>query len=239
MYYLYGAFIRVFSCYLQRTAAVCKLLLITVFAASCGIGIAFGLAFDLEILDKIQAKFGTAARQRILIWRQLIDKQSGGSDLEKLHTVNDFINQNSVFINDIILWNVEDYWATPVEFLLRGGGDCEDYSIAKYFTLIEMGVDESKLRITYVTALQLNQAHMVLTYYETPQAVPLVMDNLVAQIKPATARNDLLPVYSFNGSSLWLAKNKAAGNPVGSSSRLSLWQDLKQRIAEDCEEGCF
>ena len=102
-----------------------------------------------------------------------------------------------------------------------------------------MGVDESKLRITYVTALKLNQAHMVLTYYDSPQAVPLVLDNLVAQIKSATERNDLLPIYSFNGSSLWLAKNKASGNPVGSSNRLSLWQDLKQRILEDCQTGCF
>jgi predicted transglutaminase-like cysteine proteinase len=125
-----------------------------------------------------------------------------------------------------------DYWATPIEFLLKGAGDCEDYSIAKYYTLLEMGVAENKMRITYVKSLTLNQAHMVLTYYESPQAIPFVLDNLITSIKPASERTDLLPVYSFNGSSLWLAKNKASGNPVGNSENLSLWQDLKQRVLD-------
>ena len=117
------------------------------------------------------------------------------------------------------MWGVKDYWATPLEFLSRGAGDCEDYSIAKYFTLKELGVSEKKMRITYVKALKLRQAHMVLTYFETPRSVPLVLDNLIPTIKPATQRKDLLPVYSFNGSGLWLAKSRGSGKKVGSSSR--------------------
>jgi hypothetical protein len=77
--------------------------------------------------------------------------------------------------------------------------------------------------------LELNQAHMVLTYYESPNAEPLVLDNLLPAIKPASQRHDLLPIYSFNGTNLWLAKNSANGNPAGSSDQLSLWQNLKQR----------
>ena len=197
------------------------------------------LDLGTETLNQIEKKFGSAVRQRILAFKHLIDTESAVPDLEKLQKVNDFFNQHSAFIDDTILWNTNDYWATPFEFLLKGAGDCEDYSISKYFTLIEMGIDESKLRITYVTAVKLNQAHMVLTYYESPRAIPLVLDNLETQIKPATERNDLLPVYSFNGNNLWLAKNKASGNPEGSSNRLSLWQDLKQRIMEDCQTECF
>ncbi|WP_230874828.1 transglutaminase-like cysteine peptidase [Methylomonas sp. LL1] len=181
------------------------------------------------MLDKIERQFGLAARQRLVTWANLINANAGLTDQEKLRKVNDFFNQNTAFIDDSILWNASDYWATPIEFLLKGAGDCEDYSIAKYFTLVEMGVDESKLRITYVKALELNQAHMVLTYYESPQVTPLILDNLVPLIQSAAQRHDLLPIYSFNGTSLWLTKNTAAGSPVGSSDSLSLWQDLKQR----------
>ena len=87
------------------------------------------------------------------------------------------------FINDQALWEKKDYWATPIETLSIGGGDCEDYAIAKYFTLKQLGVDESKLRLTYVKAIELNQAHMVLTYFENKRAVPLVLDNLINNIK--------------------------------------------------------
>ena len=87
------------------------------------------------------------------------------------------------FINDQALWEQKDYWATPIETLSIGGGDCEDYAIAKYFTLKQLGVDESKLRLTYVKAIELNQAHMVLTYFENKRAVPLVLDNLINNIK--------------------------------------------------------
>jgi predicted transglutaminase-like cysteine proteinase len=96
-----------------------------------------------------------------------------------------------------------------------------------------MGVDEEKLNLTYVKALNYNVHHMVLTYFRTPDAEPLVLDNLVGEIKPAAQRTDLLPIYSFNGTGLWLAKQRERGNLAGSSDRLQRWQDLIQRMAED------
>ena len=81
-----------------------------------------------------------------------------------------------------------------------------------------------------VKALKLNQYHMVLAYYDTPSAVPLILDNLDGVIKPANLRNDLIPVYSFNASQLWLNKEKGRGILNGKSSKLKLWQDLRQRI---------
>jgi predicted transglutaminase-like cysteine proteinase len=154
------------------------------------------------------------------------------SEKEKLELVNKFFNSNVLFLNDIDLWKKNDYWATPLEMLSIGAGDCEDYSIAKYFTLKELGVDEEKLRITYVKATQIGQAHMVLTYFETKRSVPLVLDNLVIDIKPANQRSDLVPVYSFNGTGLWLAKSRGEGQRVGEASKLSLWNDLEQRMRE-------
>jgi len=143
--------------------------------------------------------------------------------------VNDFFNELE-FVNDIDHWGKEDYWATPLQTLATNGGDCEDFSIAKYFTLVEMGIPVNRMRITYVKALQLNQAHMVLTYFPTPDADPLVLDNLVPEIRASSTRDDLLPVYSFNGDGLWLAKARGTGQHVGKSDRLSRWQEVLARI---------
>jgi predicted transglutaminase-like cysteine proteinase len=129
-------------------------------------------------------------------------------------------------------YGVEDYWATPVEALSRGAGDCEDYAIAKYFSLKIMGVAEEKLRIAYVKSLQYNMFHMVMLYYSNPGADPLVLDNLVNSIKPASERRDLLPIFTFNGAGLWLAHDRGQGKLAGKSSRLPQWNDLLQRMAE-------
>jgi predicted transglutaminase-like cysteine proteinase len=164
-------------------------------------------------------------RQRVAQWKQMIDSGSTWSDIKKLNKVNDFVNQ-FIFVDDIIHWQQEDYWATPLQTLVTQGGDCEDFSIAKYFTLTAMGMDEAKLKLTYVKALTINQAHMVVGYYEPPNAEPLVLDNLNPEILPASKRPDLLPVYSFNGSGLWLAKKESSDQLVDNSQRISLWQKL-------------
>jgi len=184
------------------------------------------------LLVKIEIKYNKFARQRVESWQNLIESSKDLNDNEKLDVVNNFFNSNVMFINDQALWNKEDYWATPLEALSIGAGDCEDYSIAKYFTLKELGVDEEKLRITYVKAINLGQAHMVLTYFKDKRSIPLVLDNIDAEIKPANLRKDLVPVYSFNGSGLWLAKSRGSGQRVGDASRLSLWEDLENRMED-------
>lgn len=187
-----------------------------------------------EMLTRIESQYNKHARKRVESWRALVDDPAN-HDLpieDKLELVNKFFNSNVLFLNDIDLWQKKDYWATPLEMLSIGAGDCEDYSIAKYFTLKELGVPEDKLRITYVKATQLDQAHMVLTYFETKRSTPLVLDNLIIDIKPASQRKDLVPVYSFNGTGLWLAKSRGEGQRVGEASKLSLWTDLEQRMRE-------
>jgi len=188
------------------------------------------LSFSTELLLKISAKYGEEASTRVLRWQTLIESAKKLPEKEKLKQVNDFFNQQIEFVDDKYLWGVNDYWATPLETLARGAGDCEDYSIAKYFTLRELGIDDKKIRITYVKAIELKQAHMVLTFFEAPRSIPLVLDNLIPSINLATKRSDLLPVYSFNGSGLWLAKSRGSGKRVGNSSRLSKWGDLKSRM---------
>lgn len=186
---------------------------------------------DPKVLQKAQEKYGQAAKMRLVSWEEML-KNDSISDGEKLEKVNSFFNKNIVFVNDFDLYGVKDYWATPVEFLSRGAGDCEDFAIAKYFSLKIMGVAEEKIRIAYVKALQHNMFHMVMVYYSSSDAEPLILDNLVDAIKPASERKDLLPIFTFNGAGLWLAHDRGQGKLAGKSSRLSAWNDLLQRMAE-------
>ena len=187
---------------------------------------------SIQISHPVKQVHGGHARQRIFIWNQLINNYMNAPPQEKLERVNQFFNQLS-FVNDIDLWGEEDYWATPLQMLSSNGGDCEDFSIAKYFTLRKMGIPEEHMRLTYVKALQLDQAHMVLFYIPSPDSEPLVLDNLDTEIRQSSERTDLLPVYSFNGDGLWLSKKKGVDERVGRSRRLSRWQEVIARIDDE------
>lgn len=184
-------------------------------------------------IAKLAAQFGPVAKTRLSGWRDLLNnpKHKKLTEAEKLQLVNDFMNHTQ-FISDLKHWGKEDYWATPIEFLSTDAGDCEDYSIAKYFTLRALGVPDEKLRITYVKELVVyNEPHMVLAYFPSPDAEPVVLDNINPTIRPASSRTDLLPVYSFNGSGLWLAKEQTGrGQSVGGSDRIGHWRDLQARL---------
>ncbi|WP_217638941.1 transglutaminase-like cysteine peptidase [Syntrophus gentianae] len=187
---------------------------------------------DEEVLKKAEERFGRAAPARLISWENLIRQGQGNSDLEKLEKVNSFFNRSLSYVDDIQIWGVNDYWATPIEFISLGAGDCEDYAIAKYFTLKAMGVSESKLNIAYVKALEINKPHMVLSYYSKPAEEPLILDNLIHAIKPSSQRSDLVPIFSFNGSGLWMAQQRGRGD-MTASSRLRKWRELLTRISEE------
>lgn len=187
--------------------------------------------FSAALLQRVESRFGSGAVLRLQALARLVHDDAGMDELQKLKEVNDFFNLVPYY-SDIVHWKVEDYWAMPFEKLTTFGGDCEDYAIAKYFTLRELGIADEKLRITYVKAVNWGQAHMVLTYYPHPNDIPLVLDNLKGEILPATQRKDLVPVYSFNGDGLWLAKGRGTGQRVGGSNKIGLWADLKNRMAQ-------
>ncbi len=168
-------------------------------------------------------------KARVQAWRQLIDKGLHWSDGKKLISVNDFINQVR-FVDDIDHWGQQDYWATPLQTIVSNGGDCEDISIAKFFTLTAMGIEQEKLRLTYVKSLSTNKPHMVVSYFKTPRSMPLALDNLNLSILPASQRSDLAPVYSFNGTGLWLTKRGQMDSYLGGTERMSLWHKLLNQM---------
>lgn len=183
-----------------------------------------------------QARYGEAGVEAMTDWMRLIDLARDQSLAIQLSRVNEFFNGRTIFQSDVEVWQQADYWSTPLESLVRGRGDCEDFAIAKYVSLLALGVPEERLRLVYVRARfdgasgTTAQAHMVLGYYPEPDAEPQILDNLVGDIQPASQRQDLTPIFSFNGQGLWAGGIKAASDPT---ERLSRWRDLLARLREE------
>jgi predicted transglutaminase-like cysteine proteinase len=188
-------------------------------------------AADESAVSSGSALASALSQSRLDAWQGLL-MQTSGSERERLQRVNRFINRSIVHGEDAEVWGEADYWATPQETLSRGRGDCEDFAIAKYFSLVRLGVPSAKLRLTFVKALQRQQAHMVLAYYPSPSAEPLILDNLQQQISPAGQRRDLLPVYAFNNHGIFLGSAPQRQSKQ-SPQLLSRWQDVSARALVD------
>ncbi|HWV13782.1 MAG TPA: transglutaminase-like cysteine peptidase [Cellvibrio sp.] len=156
---------------------------------------------------------------------------------KQIKSVNDFFNKHIRFVDDIYHWKQNDYWATPLETLGTGSGDCEDYTIAKYISLIQLGIPIERLRLIYVKAQiggassRVFQAHMVLGYYPQANAIPLILDSLISDIESADRRRDLHPVFSFNSEGLWVGNQ--AQPQIDPTARLSRWRDVLTRMKQE------
>lgn len=187
-----------------------------------------------EMLKQLKDSYSPDAYRRGQALNKLLATLQNKPIDTQLKEVNRFFNQFQ-YKEDIDHWGVKDYWATPQEFIGTQQGDCEDFVVAKYFSLRKLGVPDNRLYLTYVKALNQNVAHMVLSYFKTPSSIPLVLDNYNPRILEASKRKDLLPVYSFNANSLFLS-NASAG--LGKSLptdkiKNSKWQKLLADIKKE------
>lgn len=212
------------------------------FATTLGAGwalflIALANANGEKILELARTRYGAHAVQAVQAWQDMMHMAKTMSEQDKIQRVNEFFNRRIQFGEDQAIWGENDYWATPLELMGRGAGDCEDFSIAKYFSLRDLGVPEERLRITYVKARiggprsDVMQAHMILGYYEDPLGEPMILDNLITEVRPASRRGDLTPVFSFNGEGVWTGSGASEKKDAASSTaRLSRWRDLIARM---------
>ena len=219
-----------------RVAAGLRMALLCVLAA-LGLAALSVRAVDTDRIVQSAQKYGSTGVANAKALQQLMAALGGSDDAAKLKAVNDFYNQRLAYREDIDNWGVQDYWASPLEALGKGAGDCEDYAIGKYFTLTSLGVPHARLRMVYVRASIAGApngfvAHMVLAYYATPEAEPLVLDNLIPVIHPSGERPDLAPVFSFNAEGLWqgVGSIRASGDPM---VRLSKWRDAVMHARQD------
>jgi predicted transglutaminase-like cysteine proteinase len=175
-----------------------------------------------SLIAKVEKEYGRFAKARFEALQKKLISLKDASTEEKLKEVNIFFNRVG-YGEDNEIYAKSDYWATPYEFLARDKGDCEDYVIAKYFALKELGIPANKMYFTYVRVEGYESAHMVLTYFETKQSMPLVLDNLNKRLLPAAQRSDLKPVFNFN-------PNILNGDKDTNAHRQ--WDDLMKRFKE-------
>jgi predicted transglutaminase-like cysteine proteinase len=183
-------------------------------------------ALDVARMQRAAERLGPRAVAALPALSALLQSSAGLDDEVQLDAVNSFFNRRIVFRDDAEVWGQDDYWASPLETLDKGQGDCEDFAIAKYFSLLAQGMPVQRLRLVYVRAQIGGQsvAHMVLAYYARPDAEPLILDNLVTSVRPASRRPDLTPVFSFNSDGLWNGVgSQSAGDPL---ARLSRWREV-------------
>jgi predicted transglutaminase-like cysteine proteinase len=186
-------------------------------------------AWDADRMVAAAAKQGPRAVAAVRDLQVVLVSVQAATESEQLQAINQFYNRRVLFMDDTEVWGQNDYWASPLETLGQGRGDCEDYAIAKYFSLLALGMPSARLRLVYVRA-QIGgpggptQPHMVLAWYEAPGTEPLILDNLIGDVRPASRRPDLVPVFSFNSDGLWQgAGAQSAGDPV---ARLSRWREV-------------
>ncbi|WP_425356747.1 transglutaminase-like cysteine peptidase [Vreelandella populi] len=203
-----------------------------------GLGVAprmLSANFDPSRLRQVmQSRYGTSGVQTLEEWFGLLHRMAGETIEAQLQGVNEFFNRRIRWVDDSENWGYEDFWATPLEAMGKGQGDCEEYSIAKYVTLKQLGVPGERLRLIYVRARigrsRISQAHMVLGYYATPDAEPRILDNIVPSITPASQRTDLDPLFSFNSDGLWAGgATHSRADPV---QRLSRWGNVLSRMRD-------
>jgi predicted transglutaminase-like cysteine proteinase len=194
------------------------------------------LEFDAAKLQQtMQSRYGARGVQALRDWLRMLQEQTGQSQERQLQAVNTFWNQAVLASEDPSVWGEADYWATPLESLGKRAGDCEDFVIGKYFSLLRLGIPVEKLRLVYVRARvggigsTQSIAHMVLGFYETPVSEPLVLDSLVGDIQPASQRTDLTPVFSFNAQGVYVA-GASRSAPV---ERISRWRGLLARMQQE------
>ncbi|WP_164969996.1 transglutaminase-like cysteine peptidase [Arcobacter sp. CECT 8983] len=189
--------------------------------------------------DKIKLKDNPnkkAVYLRLIKYLKLKNKIKDFTLEKKLNYVNTFYNK-ILPVDDSTKYSSDDYWATPKEFLIEGKGDCEDYAIAKYFTLKEVGISKDKLFLAVVKVKGATNYHMVLTYLENKNSMPLILDNLSFRVLPFNKRPDLIPKFIFNEKEAFILKNKKIYKKVKNIDwgKEDKWNNLLKRIYEENE----
>lgn len=167
---------------------------------------------------------------RVSRWRELFSKVRDMSDIEKVKTVNGFFNELE-YGEDSAVWGEGDYWSVPEEFLAKGVGDCEDFALSKYCTLVAMGIEENSLYLSCVSVMPGKTRHMVLCYAPAGERETMVLDNISLRMMPLSARTDLIPIYNFNREGLYIPQQRGKrGTPLGSSVPMAKWHDYLEKI---------
>ncbi|MFM5296238.1 transglutaminase-like cysteine peptidase [Aeromonas veronii] len=185
-------------------------------AASNGVS-AHASGFDVPILDKLIA---------------MKSSMPSATDFQKVVAVNRFVNTEISYKPD-----GADEWATPLQTMIRGHGDCEDYALLKYSLLSDWGVPITSMRLTYGVIKNTREAHMVLVYEDPKEANVYVLDNRRNNVVREKMLNDFVAVYSFNHEQFFLNKEGSVSNvspteikPTERLSKFEAWAGNRLKV---------
>lgn len=147
--------------------------------------------------------------------------------MKQLTKTNLYLNKLE-YKDDKLNNNKRDHWATPKEFLTCGLGDCEDYAIIKYFTLLKLGFSSDKLFITLAYDTLSKRNHMVLSYFIEDSQPPLILDNLSLEVLNLTKRDDLIITAFINTKGVYKLDN--SGKLTKTKHRSRKFKDLLKRV---------
>ncbi len=120
--------------------------------------------------------------------------------LQQIDYINKFFNRWPYKL-DIEVYGLSEYWATPIEFMINSG-DCEDYGIAKFFALRQLGFSNDQLRVVVVMDTIRQIGHAVLAVYVENDIK--ILDSLSDAIFSDSFYKHYVPQYSVNETSRWL-----------------------------------
>jgi len=186
-------------------------------------------SFSKKELETIRSK-NQIAKNRILYYEENIRNLQNETKLIQLNKVNFQLNR-LLPQYDSVIHHKEDIWATPKEFLTIGYGDCEDYVIIKYYSLLKLGFDEKKLFLTIVKERYKGGLHMVLSYFKEKKSSPLILDNLSFRILSLAERVDLEVIYFINNTGVY--EQKSNKNLKKISYKYKEFEELKRKVAKN------
>ena len=178
--------------------------------------------FTPKELQNIEKNSGIISKNRVIDYQKNINLIRVYPKSKQLIRVNFYLNQLLPQYDDVIQ-KKEDYWATPKEFLITGYGDCEDYAIIKYYSLIKLGFDEKKLFITTVREKY--------SYFKKKNQPPLILDNLSFKVLNLKTRRDLEADLFINSTGVYKLSKKNILIKVASYS--TQYKDLVEKIKKE------
>ncbi|MFP4097722.1 MAG: transglutaminase-like cysteine peptidase [Alphaproteobacteria bacterium] len=165
----------------------------------------------LEVFERLEQELQSTKAKRIIHAMKIeLSEYHSASIFEMAQNVDRMMNRKK-YIVDSENWGKSDYWATPVEFMTRGG-DCEDFAIAKYTALRALGVPEDRLRLAIVQDLEKNIPHAVLIAYT--EKGPYVLDNQSEIMRSSDDVDHYQPIYSINREAWWLHTTPDDASPT-------------------------
>jgi predicted transglutaminase-like cysteine proteinase len=160
-------------------------------------------------------------------WLSFLDAQRGLTRRAQLDAVNQWANARP-YVEDWVNWHVADYWETPGEFIAKGG-DCEDFAITKYFSLIRLGFPAGDLRIVVVADSTTHGFHAVLA--ARLDGTVWLMDNFLPAVVAMDSQPQYTAIYSLNQQGWWLHSNptvQLAGITITAAPAATGWQRMAQ-----------